>query len=92
MCVKAEVTRIVINTALTQLDEEHIGHIIDKLIYYISDKKRESIKRYLNTIQVQSTDTPILFSCTCEREQVVDYDKDGKAYCIDCGNYLDIPF
>ena len=29
------------------------------------------------------------FYCTCSRAKGLDYDEDGKAYCIDCGKYLE---
>jgi len=27
--------------------------------------------------------------CSCSRGKGIDHDEDGKAYCIDCGNYLE---
>ena len=29
------------------------------------------------------------FYCTCSRAKGLDHDEDGKAYCIDCGKYLE---
>ena len=29
------------------------------------------------------------FYCTCSRAKGIDHDEDGKAYCIDCGKYLE---
>lgn len=27
--------------------------------------------------------------CSCSKGKGIDHDEDGKAYCIDCGNYLE---
>ena len=27
--------------------------------------------------------------CSCSKGKGIDYDEDGKAYCIDCGKYLE---
>ena len=33
---------------------------------------------------------PVIGSvCSCSKGKGIDHDEDGKAYCIDCGNYLE---
>lgn len=39
----------------------------------------------------QALTTPVVMEsvCSCSKGKGIDHDEDGKAYCIDCGKYLE---
>ena len=41
--------------------------------------------------QVKNCSIPYVMEsfCSCSKGKGIDHDEDGKAYCIDCGNYLE---
>lgn len=46
-------------------------------------------KHYLEQYAALQQTAVIESVCSCSKGKGIDYDEDGKAYCIDCGNYLE---
>jgi hypothetical protein len=62
--------------------------------YDNGDKKSielsQIIADYANSIIQQLTIPAVMESvCSCSKGKGIDHDEDGKAYCIDCGKYLE---
>lgn len=55
-------------------------------------KKKKEVKFWNDTIQeIAKLRKPVVIKsvCSCSKGKGIDHDEDGKAYCIDCGNYLE---
>lgn len=50
--------------------------------WYSSDEVQEQVKNCSIPAVMESV-------CSCSKGKGIDHDEDGKAYCIDCGNYLE---
>ena len=52
-----------------------------------------SVLKYITVLEEQAEQlrqTLVMESvCSCSKGKGIDHDEDGKAYCIDCGNYLE---
>lgn len=75
--------------------QEYIKWLENKIEVCLEDKdlQREhwafcqALKKY-RELALQQT-AVIESVCSCSKGKGIDYDEDGKAYCIDCGNYLE---
>lgn len=79
----------------TKLDKmEKAEQILEKNIngddlHFIFHEKKELWRELINAINEALRQPPVIESvCSCSKGKGIDHDEDGKAYCIDCGNYL----
>lgn len=77
---------------MKQIINDFINSIDTKLYSRIRASKGDAeCRRYLKEhLQKQLTIPAVMESvCSCSKGKGIDHDEDGKAYCIDCGNYLE---
>jgi len=55
------------------------------------DKVNAGLCDCINRMRKEALRQPLVMEsvCSCSKGKGIDHDEDGKAYCIDCGNYLE---
>lgn len=56
----------------------------------LTDDQAAMIKKLQKDVDAALRQPLVIESvCSCSKGKGIDHDEDGKAYCIDCGNYLE---
>ena len=61
----------------TKEDRLKNSHYAQAICAVVADLKKLTIPAVMESV------------CSCSKGKGIDHDEDGKAYCIDCGNYLE---
>lgn len=61
----------------TKEDRLKNSHYAQAISAVVADLKKLTIPAVMESV------------CSCSKGKGIDHDEDGKAYCIDCGNYLE---
>lgn len=65
-------------------------HINENDLNFIFHEKKDLWQELLNAVNEALGLAHVMESvCSCSKGKGIDHDEDGKAYCIDCGNYLE---
>lgn len=62
------------------------GHKTAIDLFFEGIKEVEDLQKQVKNCSIPDVMESV---CSCSKGKGIDYDEDGKAYCIDCGNYLE---